>query len=333
MDMHNGQLFVQSEGEEKGSTFVMLLPVAIPTTEGSNLETRDIHSIFPVIGESSRSNLELSSAKSYGLKSESSDKEAFVINQVYNFSSDTETSHTSSTLNGNNHESESQVSATKDEDKHHTFESEGGTSHYNKLTISIIVLISKSFTAVEDIKSVRVSRKTSVMTVTDVDIEAPLRVVNILIVDDSGPCRLMTERSLSTIDKDGCRICCDQASDGQKALDMIKLTMNSDSEAGSTVAPSSIKAPSATTGSRKKVTDVVTVSGTYDLILMDYQMPNLDGPTAIKHIRTLGYIGQIVGLTGNVFGSEVEFMHQSGADKVLSKPVQLSDLENLVLEL
>ena len=71
----------------------------------------------------------------------------------------------------------------------------------------------------------------------------------------------------------------------------------------------------------------------YDLILMDYQMPKIDGPTAIRNIRELGYRGRIVGLTGNILGSEIETMQSSGANRVLSKPVKHAQLESLMLEL
>ena len=66
---------------------------------------------------------------------------------------------------------------------------------------------------------------------------------------------------------------------------------------------------------------------------MDYQMPHMDGPTAIRRIRELGYQGKIVGLTGNILGSEIETMQSSGANRVLSKPVKHAQLESLMLEL
>ena len=37
----------------------------------------------------------------------------------------------------------------------------------------------------------------------------------------------------------------------------------------------------------------------FDAILMDFIMPNMDGPTATKEIRDLGYTAPIFGVTGN----------------------------------
>ena len=66
--------------------------------------------------------------------------------------------------------------------------------------------------------------------------------------------------------------------------------------------------------------------GSYDVILMDYQMPNMDGPTAISLIRASGYTGVILGLTGNVLAIDQDHMVKAGADGVLIKPLEISIL-------
>ena len=71
----------------------------------------------------------------------------------------------------------------------------------------------------------------------------------------------------------------------------------------------------------------------YDAILMDFMMPNMDGPTATKAIRELGYKGVIIGVTGNALPSDIAHFIAHGADTVLVKPLNipllLSTLSNL----
>ena len=57
-----------------------------------------------------------------------------------------------------------------------------------------------------------------------VDVESSQRVINVLVVDDSSACRMMTQRALSVITRPRCRICCDLASDGIQAIDTVKST-------------------------------------------------------------------------------------------------------------
>eukprot|EP01036_Dinobryon_divergens_P061951 gene61951-biopygen34590 len=64
----------------------------------------------------------------------------------------------------------------------------------------------------------------------------------------------------------------------------------------------------------------------FDLVLMDYQMPNMDGPTAAKRMREMGFTGPIIGVTGNVLASHVETFVNNGADRVLQKPFQFDEL-------
>jgi CheY-like chemotaxis protein len=64
----------------------------------------------------------------------------------------------------------------------------------------------------------------------------------------------------------------------------------------------------------------------YDLILMDYEMPRMNGPTATSRLRELGYAMPIIGVTGNVLSADVSFFIESGVDSVLPKPVVMKDL-------
>jgi CheY-like chemotaxis protein len=64
----------------------------------------------------------------------------------------------------------------------------------------------------------------------------------------------------------------------------------------------------------------------YDLILMDYEMPRMNGPSATSRLRELGYAMPIVGVTGNILSADVSFFIESGVDSVLPKPVVMKDL-------
>lgn len=65
-----------------------------------------------------------------------------------------------------------------------------------------------------------------------------------------------------------------------------------------------------------------------DTILMDYEMPILNGPDATRNIReTLGFAGIIVGVTGNVMVEDVEHFRRFGADEVFAKPISLDTLK------
>ncbi|NTV62062.1 MAG: PAS domain-containing protein [Oscillochloris sp.] len=68
----------------------------------------------------------------------------------------------------------------------------------------------------------------------------------------------------------------------------------------------------------------------YDVVLMDAQMPILDGEGATRRIRELGpYIPQpyIIALTANALAGDRERFLRAGMDDYLSKPVQPIDLQ------
>lgn len=67
------------------------------------------------------------------------------------------------------------------------------------------------------------------------------------------------------------------------------------------------------------------LSKTYDLILMDMQMPKVDGIEAISTLRKVGYSNPIVSLTANVLTAEKEKCLIAGADQFLAKPINVDE--------
>lgn len=69
---------------------------------------------------------------------------------------------------------------------------------------------------------------------------------------------------------------------------------------------------------------------TYDLILMDIQMPIMDGVEATKRIREEGNTIPIVALTANAMKGDRERFMQSGMNDYITKPVKIDSLLELL---
>jgi CheY-like chemotaxis protein len=72
----------------------------------------------------------------------------------------------------------------------------------------------------------------------------------------------------------------------------------------------------------------------YDLILMDLQMPEMDGGTAVRRIRELPARGtrpRIVALTGDEPDDVRAACEAAGMDDVLGKPVSPAELRAAIL--
>lgn len=121
--------------------------------------------------------------------------------------------------------------------------------------------------------------------------------LRILVVDDAFSNRKFLSRLL---ERNGHY--CDKAENGQCALEMVRDTM-----LGNDVEP-------------------------YDCILMDYEMPVMNGPTSASLIRGLGSDVFIIGITGNILRQDVEYFRSRGANAILPKPISMSALENLFVE-
>ena len=118
--------------------------------------------------------------------------------------------------------------------------------------------------------------------------------VHVLVVDDANTNRKMLCRSLKGIFHS-----IDQAVDGIDAVEKVRQSLQHHRP--------------------------------YDLILMDFFMPNMDGPTATKRIRSdLGFKGLIIGVTGNALPEDIHTFKTCGADKVLIKPVDIYVLRSVL---
>ena len=76
-------------------------------------------------------------------------------------------------------------------------------------------------------------------------------------------------------------------------------------------------------------------SGTYDLILMDIQMPNMDGYKATKCIRHLQDIKKaeipIIAMTANAFEEDRKKAFDAGMNEHIAKPIDIEKLRAVIL--
>jgi CheY-like chemotaxis protein len=140
---------------------------------------------------------------------------------------------------------------------------------------------------------IRISNNDNIMiykNISGLSAKIPFYGKRVLVVDDS----IMTRKMLCRFIIDRCEFV-DEADDGVVAVEMVK--------------------------------NCIKIKLTYDVILMDFQMPNKIGPIAAKEIRELGYTGLIVGITGNVLADDTSYFLSCGADKVLYKPIDMQQLD------
>ncbi len=71
----------------------------------------------------------------------------------------------------------------------------------------------------------------------------------------------------------------------------------------------------------------------YDAILMDMQMPVLDGFSTTRELRQRGYRGPIVALTANVMHDDEVKCRNAGCDAFLGKPISVSRLLKTLADL
>jgi CheY-like chemotaxis protein len=71
----------------------------------------------------------------------------------------------------------------------------------------------------------------------------------------------------------------------------------------------------------------------YTVVLMDNLMTNVNGKEATRAIRSSGYKGIIIGLTGYYEGDEFEAFGACGCDEVITKPLDTAELKRTLQSL
>jgi signal transduction histidine kinase len=116
--------------------------------------------------------------------------------------------------------------------------------------------------------------------------------LRILVVDDSSSNRKLLNRLMTNRGHHS-----DMAEDGVVALAMVK--------------------------------QAIADENPYDTILLDYEMPVMNGPTAAKEIRAMGCDVFIVGVTGNMLAEDIKYFRSCGADAVMGKPIKIASLDEI----
>lgn len=85
-----------------------------------------------------------------------------------------------------------------------------------------------------------------------------------------------------------------------------------------------------TAGSGQEAIDMISAGNTYDVILMDIQMPGKNGYLTTRELRAMGYTRPIIALTANALTEDKEKCLAAGCNDYLSKPIDVFDFQQKI---
>ncbi len=138
--------------------------------------------------------------------------------------------------------------------------------------------------------------------------------------------RLLTSQAPQTQEK--------QSQQQQDAKFTGRVLLVEDNEINQLVAGDMLETMGATidiVSDGQQAVDKITSGAQYDLVLMDVQMPVMDGYTATKAIRAAGFDKlNICGLSANALKEDYARATDAGMDDYLTKPLQIQDLQTML---
>jgi len=152
------------------------------------------------------------------------------------------------------------------------------------------------------------------------------KIRRVLVVDDVASNRKMVIRLLQ---RSGVEVC-EQAGDGQEAVNTFLAARQAAFVEATQLHLQSLEAQRLVGLVSSTVPKPCLVTtDPFDAVLMDFEMPVLNGPGATRKLRELGCTVPIVGISGNVLPADVQLFVEHGANAVLPKPLNFMELERI----